>query len=234
MKAHPLKLAATPISIDSLDWTDLAAQLDQEGYALLPGLLEKERAQALALLASDMATGSADLFHPARTPPAELASWRQAFYPHLMPIANRWNRTMGNKTQYPATFEAFQTMQKQSRPTCPQNARAVFTCLHEGERQPLHQTLGSERDFLLQIVILLSKPGRDFSGGEFAMTEQRPRMQTRPMVLPLRQGDAAIIAAAHRPCKGNNGYYRVNLKHAISRVRSGQRAGLELVFDDGH
>jgi hypothetical protein len=199
--------------IDSLDWHDIAVQLDREGYALLPGLFGADDTPA----------------QPLNDPPA----WRDAFYRRLAPIANRWNQTMELSARYPATLDEFQKQYRKTDLFCTRSQIRV-SHLYQGEYQPLHhiQATEDEHTFPLQLVVLLSEPGRDFSGGEFVMTEQRPRMQTRPMVLPLRKGDAAIIAVAQRPCKGSKGHYRVNLKHAISRLHSGERIGMEILFHD--
>ena len=147
--------------------------------------------------------------------PPLVADLRASFYKHLAPIANRWSEELGVVRRHPS----------QVRP------QSSLSRLREGDYQPLHQQSDSEQAFPLQLIALLSEPGKDFSGGEFVMIEQRPRMQSRPMVLPLRKGDMAIITVAQRPHKGTKGHYRVNLRHAISRVRSGERVGLELMLD---
>jgi hypothetical protein len=206
--------------IDSLDWHDIAAQLDREGYALLPGLFGADDTLVQPLTLPDI-------------DPDPAPAWRDAFYRRLAPIANRWNQTMELSARYPATLDAFQKQYRKTDLFCtPSQVRVSH--LYQGDYQPLHhiQATEDEPTFPLQLVVLLSEPDRDFSGGEFVMTEQRPRMQTRPMVLPLRKDDAAIIAVAQRPCKGSKGYYRVNLKHAISRLRSGERIGMEILFHD--
>jgi hypothetical protein len=222
--------------IASLDWPAIAEQLDQEGYALLPGLLDSGAARALANFAQaaagrEFAPGG--LFDSAPLSrdslPGPLPAWRHAFYRHLAPLANRWNETLGETVRYPAALDEFQRRHRQAGQS---RAQARFSCLREGDYEALHQATEGEPIFPLQLVAVLSEAGRDFTGGEFVMTEQRPRMQSRPMVLPLSQGDAALIAVAHRPCRGSRGYYRGNLKHAISRVRSGTRLGLELLFHE--
>ncbi len=192
--------------MDRLDWTSIATQLDAEGYALLPGLLDAGRARNLA---RRITTADGDLSSP-------LEAWHKELHRHLPVIANRWNELLGRDERY-----SVDRMREQCHPN-----RLV-----EGDHIPLHQR-EEERVFPLQIVALLSEPGQDFRGGEFVMTERRPRMQSRPMVLPLKLGDAAIITTAERPFKGFGGYYRVNLKHAISRVLGGERIGLELSFHD--
>ena len=204
----------TEEAIACLDWASIGTQLDQEGYAILPRFLSESQARDLA----------------AQTPPRLVADLRASFYEHLAPVANRWSDALDLSHCYPDTLDAFLArhgMGGQIR------SHANLSCLREGDYQALHQCSGGEPVFPLQLVALLSEPGKDFSGGEFVMTEQRPRMQSRPMVLPLRKGDMAIITVALRPHQGaKGGYYRVNLKHAISRVRSGERIGLELLLHD--
>jgi uncharacterized protein len=154
---------------------------------------------------------------------------RTALYPHLAPIANEWNRQLRIDVEYPRTHEAF-----------------LKRCHHAGQTLPtplllqygpddyncLHQDIYGEHVFPLQIAVLLSAPEEDFTGGEFVMTEQRPRMQTRPDVVPLKQGDGVIFAVHHRPVQGTRGIYRVNLRHGVSRIRSGKRYTLGVIFHD--
>lgn len=228
-------------SIDHLNWTDIAKQLDIEGYALLPGLLDWEQAQKLAglvnvdtpalrrvsLASSDLGRGG--LFYLGEQLPAPLQAWRTGFYRHLATIANRWKETMNDAYRYPAELDAFL---QRNRKAGQAGTLSHLSRLNVADYLALHQRSEGEHVFPLQIVALLTEPGPDFEGGEFVMTEQRPRMQSRPMVLPLKFGDAAIISTAQRPFKGSKGHYRVNLKHAISRVRHGTRVGLELSFHD--
>ena len=233
-------MTAINTAIDRLDWSSIGAQLDAEGYALLPGLLGADVAQKLAqrmrtekyaqgepLHPADL--GGADLLSFGANLPAPLDAWRTALYAHLAVIANRWNDTLGIAARYPAALEEFQRRNLKAGQT---RVQSYLSRLGMGDHMPLHQRNAGELVFPLQVVALLSEPGADFQGGEFVMTEQRPRMQSRPMVLPLQLGDLAIIATAERPFKGTKGYYRVNLKHAISRVREGERIGLELSFHD--
>ena len=161
--------------------------------------------------------------------PAPLDAWRTAFYGHLAAIANRWNDTLGMDDRYPATLGDFLRRNRKAGQT---RGQSYLSRLGVEDHVPLHQRNAGEEVFPLQLVALLSEPGTDFQGGEFVMTEQRPRTQSRPMVLPLGLGDAALIATAQRPFKGSKGHYRVNLKHAIGRVRQGERIGLELSFHD--
>ncbi len=155
--------------------------------------------------------------------------WRSAFYRHLASIANRWHEVLSVEYRYPAKLDDFLKRNRRAGQVRPQSH---LNWLGAEDYLALHQRGGGEHVFPLQVVALLSEPGGDFEGAEFVMTEQRPRMQSRPMVLPLKRADAAIICTAERPFKGSRGYYRVNLKHAVSRVRSGERVGLELSFHD--
>jgi len=221
-------------AVEELDWKNIAHQLNAEGYAVLPGLLASASAQTLAdqidasaalrrvsLASRDLGRGDLDVFEGSLSEP--LASARVAFYEHLAPIANRWNETLDVAYRYPASLDDFLQRNRdvgQVRPL------THLSRLGESDYPALHQRSAGEHVFPMQVVALLSAPGENFTGGEFVMTEQRPRMQSRPMVLPLRLGDAAIITTAQRPFKGSKGHYRVNLKHAISRVRSGRRIGI--------
>jgi uncharacterized protein len=226
-------------TIDRLDWAGIAAQLDAEGYAMLPGFLGLDAARNLVrqgttsdairvpLASSDL--GSGELLYFGSVLPAPLETWRTALYRHLATIANRWKETLGADGRYPAELEDFLRRNQKAGQT---QAQSHLSRLGVEDHVSLHQRKDGEHVFPMQIVALLSEPDADFQGGEFVMTEQRPRMQSRPLVLPLKLGDAAIIATAERPFKGTKGYYRVNLKHAISRVRKGERIGLELTFHD--
>jgi hypothetical protein len=154
---------------------------------------------------------------------------RGALYPLLAPLANQWNARMGIEVQYPATHEAFLARcheAGQTRPT------PLLLKYGPGDYNCLHQDLYGDHVFPLQVAILLSEPGRDFSGGEFVLTEQRPRMQSRVEVVPLRQGDAVIFAVNQRPVAGSRGSYRVSMRHGVSRMRQGQRHTLGVIFHD--
>jgi len=159
--------------------------------------------------------------------PNLIAALRTSLYPHLVPIANRWNEAIGIGVRYPATHVDF--MQRchqagQDKPT------PLLLKYETGDYNCLHQDLYGEHVFPLQIAILLSEPDRDFTGGEFVMTEQRPRMQSRPIVVPLRKGDGVVFAVHHRPVQGRKSVYRVTFRHGVSRLRSGSRHTLGLIF----
>jgi hypothetical protein len=161
--------------------------------------------------------------------PDLIAELRPALYARLRPVANRWNETMGIDIRYPDRHEAFLKRchdAGQTRPT------PLLLQYGEGDYNCLHQDLYGEHVFPLQVAILLSEPGRDFTGGEFVLTEQRPRMQSRPEVVPLAQGDAVAFAVHHRPVQGTRGPYRVNLRHGVSRIRSGHRHTVGVIFHD--
>ncbi len=226
-------------TLNGLNWVDIRMQLDAEGHAVLPGLLGADVARRLAgqttaLAASrttleSMDLGRGELFYFGAGMPAPLEQWRVALYRRLVVVANHWNETLGVGQRYPAEIEDFLL---RNRKAGQMSSQSYLSRLGVDGHMALHQRNDDEEVFPLQIVALLSEPGADFEGGEFVMVEQRPRMQSRPSVLPFKLGDAAIIATAERPFKGTKGYYRVNLKHAISRVRKGERIGLELSFHD--
>ena len=225
----------------AVDWTQAGADLDAQGAALIAGLLPPQACRDLAALYAQDALfrsrvlmarhgfgrGEYRYFGYPLPPPVE--QLRTALYARLVPVANRWHQAMGLAAHFPARHADFIARchaAGQPRPT------PLLLQYGPGDYNCLHQDLYGEHVFPLQVVLLLSEPGRDFEGGEFVMTEQRPRMQSRPMVLPLRQGDAAVIAVHQRPVQGTRGSYRVNLRHGVSRVRAGQRHTLGLIFHD--
>ena len=227
--------------VDAIDWTTATADLDAQGCAVLKGLLAPDECDAIAALYPDdshfrsrivmgrhgFGRGEYKYFrYPLPDPIAEL---RPALYAQLCGIANRWNATMGIDISYPPSHEAFLKRchaAGQTRPT------PLLLQYGAGDYNCLHQDLYGEHVFPLQVAILLSEPGRDFEGGEFVLTEQRPRMQSRPEVVPLRQGDAVAFAVHHRPVQGTRGSYRVNLRHGVSRIRSGHRHTVGVIFHD--
>jgi hypothetical protein len=227
--------------LDAADWPAIEATLDVDGAAVIPALLSPGDAALLAALYDEprhfrsrvvMARhgfGRGEYQYFAYPLPPLLQQLREAAYERLAPIANRWSAALGDDISYPPKHAAFIERchaAGQQRPT------PLLLRYGAGDYNCLHQDLYGEHVFPLQVVLLLSQPGRDFDGGEFVMTEQRPRMQSRPMVLPLQQGDAAVIAVQHRPVQGTRGVYRVNLRHGVSRVRSGRRFTAGLVFHD--
>jgi hypothetical protein len=227
--------------VTRLDWDEAAQELDQHGAAVLPALLTPEECRAVAALYPDEAPfrsrvvmarhgfGRGEYRYFAYPLPEPVAGLRSALYPRLAPVANRWNERMGIATRYPERHEAFLKAchaAGQTRPT------PLLLQYGPGDFNCLHQDLYGDLAFPLQVAILLSEPGRDFTGGEFVLTEQRPRMQSRPEVVPLRQGDGVAFAVHHRPVAGTRGDYRVNLRHGVSRLRSGRRHTLGIIFHD--
>jgi uncharacterized protein len=223
-----------------LNWDDIAVQLDAEGYALLPRVLDPAYARELArqvdalksphrvsLFSDDLGPG--EILRFGSSPPRPWAAWRAEFYRRLVPIAHHWNEMLDLEYRYPAELDEFLRRNREAGQTQP---LSHLNRMRAGDFLALHQSNSGEHVFPMQVVALLTEPGRDFQGGEFVLTEQRPRMQSRPMVLPLGLGDMAIISTAQRPMRGSRGYYRVNIKHAISRVRRGERIGLELSLHD--
>jgi len=227
--------------VDAFDWKRIAADLDANGCARLPGLLTRDACEALAVQ-----YGNDDAFRKRvvmarhgygrgeyryfRYPlPGTVQALRSAFYPHLASVANRWNAAMKLDVAYPSRHEEFLAR-------CHAAGQALPTPLllryGEGDYNCLHQDLYGEHVFPLQLAVLLSRPGEDFEGGEFVLTEQRPRMQSRVDVVPLRQGDAVVFAVHRRPVAGARGMHRVNMRHGVSRLRGGRRHVLGIIFHD--
>lgn len=229
--------------LDAYDWPRVLQQLDGHGHALLPGLFDAATCEQLTafydrpslfrskvvMARHGFGRGEYQYFeYPLPSPISEL---RGALYPRLVPLANRWNETMGIETRYPEQHDMFLKrchQAGQARPT------PLLLRYGAGDYNCLHQDLYGEHVFPLQAAILLSEPERDFTGGEFVLTEQRPRMQSRPHVVPLRQGDAVVFAVHHRPVRGSRGSYRVNLRHGVSELRSGRRHTLGIIFHDAN
>ena len=227
--------------VEAIDWTQATADLDAQGCAVLKRLLSPDECRALAALYANDAQfrskivmgrhgfGRGEYKYFSYPLPDPIAELRPALYARLAAVANRWNQTMGIDVSYPPTHQAFLKRchdAGQTRPT------PLLLQYGEGDYNCLHQDLYGEHVFPLQVAILLSEPGRDFEGGEFVLTEQRPRMQSRPEVVALRQGDAVAFAVHHRPVQGTRGFYRVNLRHGVSRIRSGHRHTVGIIFHD--
>jgi hypothetical protein len=227
--------------VNALDWQQIADNLDQQGNGLLESVLSPDECQALAALYSEESIfrtrvvmgrygfGRGEYKYFNYPLPELIQGLRAALYPRLAPVANRWNTAMGIEVRYPHSHDEFvqrchDAGQERPTPLLLQYGQGDFNCLH--------QDLYGEHVFPIQVAILLSEPQRDFTGGEFVLTEQRPRMQSRPEVVPLRQGDAVAFAVHHRPVQGTRGTYRVNLRHGVSRLRSGQRHTVGIIFHD--
>jgi hypothetical protein len=215
--------------------------LDARGHATTGPILSQEECNELALLYGEEENFRSHV-HMARHGfgrgeykyfryplPSIIQRLRSTFYSHLVPVANLWQQKMQLETSYPADHAEFVRR-------CAENGQTRATPLilryTAGDYNCLHQDLYGEHVFPLQIAVLLSKPGADFVGGEFVLTEQRPRMQSRAEVVPLSQGEAVIFAVHHRPVQATRGTYRVNMRHGVSRLHSGERRTLGLIFHD--
>jgi hypothetical protein len=234
---------ATPVAprLAAIDWPAIEADLNARGSAIIPNLLSREECDEIAGLYGHEAGfrsrvvmarhgfGQGEYRYFAYPLPGLVAELRAGLYPRLAPLANRWNQAMGIEVRYPAEHADFLARchaAGQARPT------PLLLQYEPGDYNCLHQDLYGEHVFPLQVAVLLSEPGRDFTGGEFVITEQRPRMQSRVEVPPLTQGDALVFAVHQRPVQGGRGVYRVNLRHGVSRLRSGRRHTLGIIFHD--
>ena len=227
--------------VAAVPWKQVSRDLNAEGNAVIKGILspsecdevrslyQKDKIFRSHIVMERHGFGRGEYRYFGYPLPELIAAMRTSLYPHLVSIANDWNEAMGINVRYPAT-----------------HADYIQRCHRAGQNKPtplilkygiddyncLHQDLYGEHIFPLQIAVLLSEPDKDFTGGEFVMTEQRPRMQSRPIVVPLRKGDGVVFAVHHRPVQGKKSVYRVNLRHGVSRLRSGSRYTLGIIFHD--
>jgi hypothetical protein len=233
--------AAMQARVEAVDWTRVYADLDAQGWAIAPKLLSAEEAESTAglyrrpqgfrsqVIMARHGFGRGEYKYFSYPLPPLIQALRTVSYPHLAPIANQWHERMRHPVRFPADHAAFldrchRAGQTRPTPLLLEYAPEDYNCLH--------RDLYGEHVFPIQIAILLDQPGEDFDGGEFVITEQRPRMQTRAMVLPLRKGDAAIFAVNSRPVKGVRGDYQVKLSHGVSKLYSGKRHTLGIIFHD--
>lgn len=230
-------------SLEAHDWQGVEAALDGDGVAVVEGLLQPQECRALAAMydhASEAAFrsrvvmarhgfGQGEYKYFDYPLPQLVSQLRTALYARLVATANRWNEAQGLALRYPASHDAYLARCHAAGQT---RATPLLLRYGTGDFNRLHQDLYGELVFPLQAVILLSQPGRDFDGGELVLTEQRPRMQSRPLVVPLCQGDAAIFAVSHRPVPGVRGFHRVNMRHGVSRIRRGARSTAGIIFHD--
>ena len=223
------------------DWERIGADLDAFGCAVVPNLLAADACRSYAkaydddgiyrsrVLMERHGFGKGEYKYFDYPLPQGMGALRTTLYAPLAAIANRWHEAMGIDTRFPARHADFIARchaAGQRRPT------PLILQYHAGDYNCLHQDLYGEHVFPLQVAVLLSQPGADFSGGEFVLTEQRPRMQSRAEVVPLGQGDAVIFPVHYRPVNGTRGIYKVNMRHGVSRLRSGRRHTLGLIFHD--
>jgi uncharacterized protein len=229
------------MKLDTLDWTDIAADLNAQGSAITPPLLDADTCASLqAMYDSDQlfrstiimarhGFGRGEYRYFANPLPELIQNLRTQLYACLAPIANAWEQRLGRSPRYPATHAEFLAQchaAGQVKPT------PLLLKYGPGDYNCLHQDLYGEHVFPLQAAFLLSRPNEDFTGGEFVLTEQRPRMQSRVEVAPLAQGQAIIFAVNERPVQGTRGVYRVKMRHGVSRIRSGQRLTVGVILHD--
>ncbi len=225
----------------AIDWPRVESELDAQGWAMLPNLLTEPECATIAqlyareegfrtrIVMSGHGFGRGEYRYFAYPLPPLVEGLRTALYPQLAPIANAWHERLRVAVRFPADHAAFirrchEAGQTRPTPLLLQYGPDDYNCLH--------QDLYGEHVFPLQVATLLSEPGRDFDGGEFVLTEQRPRMQSRAEVVPLKRGDAVVFAVNSRPVQGQRGDYRVSLRHGVSRVRRGHRHTLGVIFHD--
>jgi hypothetical protein len=229
------------VTLDTYDWTTTAAELHAQGWSLLPKLLSPTQCAEIAgwyarddlfrrrIVMSRHGFGSGEYKYFDYPLPAMVTSLRTTLFEQLAPIANDWHAALGVEARFPLRHADFLTRchaAGQCRPT------PLLLQYGAGDYNALHQDLYGPHVFPLQVAILLSTPLHDFTGGEFVLTEQRPRMQSRAEVVPLTEGDGVVFAVHHRPVKGARGVYRVNMRHGVSRIRSGRRHTLGVIFHD--
>jgi len=227
--------------VGAIEWPRVHADLDARGSSVLDALLTPSQCRSIAELYDSDARfrsrivmarhgfGRGEYKYFDYPLPEIVASLRTALYRRLVDVANRWNEAMGIDVRYPSEHAAYLDVchaAGQVRPT------PLLLRYEQDDYNCLHQDLYGEHVFPLQVAVLLSDPEKDFTGGELVLTEQRPRMQSRPEVVALRQGDAVVFAVHHRPVQGTRGHYRVNMRHGVSRVRSGRRYTLGVIFHD--
>ena len=237
--------AAAPLDLEArlraLDWTAAALELDERGHAVFPRLLAAEECSELIALYAEAARfrstvlmerhgyGRGEYKYLSYPLPPLVSGLRTGLYRELAPLANRWNSSLAIETRYPAEHDEFVARCHAAGQTRPTPLLLRYT---EGDFNCLHRDLYGEHVFPLQVAILLSRPGQDFQGGEFVLTEQRPRRQSRVEVVPLARGDAVVFPVQQRPVAGQRGMSRAQLRHGVSRVRAGQRYTLGVIFHD--
>jgi uncharacterized protein len=246
---HAEPKVATPVNLSSsisrrvqqLDWEALESALSENGYAQTGPLLTTEQCRELISLYPDDARfrshidmarfrfGLGDYKYFADPLPATIQELRHSFYPPLAQVANRWMENLGSRERFPGQLDEFLKIchrHGQRRPT------PLLLRYTAGGCNCLHQDIYGEVAFPLQVACFLSEPGRDYSAGEFLLMEQRPRAQSKGEVITPQQGEAVIFTTRYRPVRGSRGYYRVNIRHGVSTVKSGERYTLGIIFHD--
>jgi hypothetical protein len=227
--------------LQAKDWEKVAADMHQQGYAVIPQVLNKQECETLAQSYTDENTyrktismeryrfGAGEYKYFKYPLPFLINDIRQTVYPHIAPIANRWMEVLNLEQRFPLSHEALKKLchdQGQVHPT------VLILRYGQGGFNTLHQDLYGDIYFPMQLVLFLNEPGEDYTGGEFVLTEQIPRAQSKANVLQPRQGDMLLFTTNFRPAKGSKGYYRVNMKHGVSPLHSGRRHTLGIIFHD--
>jgi uncharacterized protein len=220
---------AAPGDIDSQGWAVIERLLTPAQCRSIAALYDEEAPFRSRVVMSRHGFGRGEYRYFSYPLPAPLAQLRPALYSALVSLANSLNERMGLDIRYPDRFEDFQKRCHDAGQTRPTPLLLKYT---EGDFNCLHQDIYGDHVFPLQVAVLLSRPGTDFTGGEFILAEQRPRQQSRATVVPLDQGDAVVFAVRHRPARGVRGFYRANLRHGVSTIRSGSRYALGIIFHD--
>jgi hypothetical protein len=229
------------INIQNLDWPSIRENLHQRGHAQLHQVLNATECDQLiagydnpahyrkTIVMERYRFGLGEYKYFSYPLPSVIQRLRESIYPKLAPIANQWMAVLNKTNPYPADFDDFQELcqaQDQTKPT------VLILKYGQGGHNTLHQDLYGELFFPIQMVLFLNEPGQDYTGGEFVMTEQIPRAQSKAIVLKPRKGDALLFTTNFRPVKGSKGYYRVNMKHGVSEVHDGERYTLGIIFHD--
>jgi hypothetical protein len=235
---HPAGISAR---VNALDWRCIVDDLNARGAAVTGPLLTAEECSALIaryananafrsrVIMQRHGFGQGEYQYFAYPLPEIIATLRATLYAPLAGIANEWNTALGLEMQFPTRHEDYVARCHENGQTRPTPLLLRYAA---GDYNCLHQDIYGEHVFPLQVAILLNEPGKDFTGGEFVLTEQRPRRQSRAEVVPLRRGNAVIFAVRERPVLGARGYYRVNMRHGLSRLLSGERFTCGIIFHD--
>lgn len=238
-------LAAGEVSsrdrVSAVDWQEIESELQERGYAVLGQILtpsgcaeliagyDSETAFRSRVVMARHGFGRGEYKYYKYPLPPTISELRRDLYPHLAEIANHWQKALGRGREFPSTHDIYLKHCHQGGQNLP---TPLILKYGEGDYNCLHRDLYGEMVFPLQVTVLLSVPGEDFAGGDFVLVEQRPRMQSRVEVVPLRQGEAVVFAVNERPVRGSRGIYRVAMRHGVSRIRSGQRFTLGIIFHD--
>jgi uncharacterized protein len=236
------KTPSIPDRIAALDWDAMTTDMDKYGATIVKSVLNPEECGTLAsmyeredifrstVVMARHGFGRGEYKYWSYPLPKIVNDLRTSLYSPLAAVANRWNMSMKIDVNYPETHAEYLEKCHQAGQTRP---TPLLLSYNEGDWNALHQDVYGENVFPIQVAFLLSMPGKDFTGGEFVLTEQRPRMQSRAEVVSLQQGDGVAFAVSHRPVQGTKGTYRVNLRHGVSRLRSGHRNTMGIIFHDG-